>query len=649
MSVRKFFAICAVGLLMNLTGAFIVKFFNLPVFLDATGTIFIASLGSYMPGIAVGFLTNLIKATYDPIQMYFSSVSILIAIFTTFMARKGYFDSLKKALILIPIMTLFVGTCALIISHILNVSSFSQIISGFNMTLTDKFVNEFFDKAFSVMMAFALLNTISKDIRPAFRLLGQMQAPLSAEMKKAVDNENYLSLSLRTKILLILMLGTLFISFSIASISYVLFKDATINDRIKGVDSLDMIVLNELDPNRIDDYIKLGRKASDYNDIEKKLYAIRNSSVDVKYLYVYRFLEEGCQVVFDLNAPGLDGDKPGTIIHYDSCLAPYKEDFLAGRPVKPIISNDNYGYLLTLAKPLYDSQGKCQCYVAIDFSMDSFTNYTHSFIAKLLVLFAGCFVVIFVIGLWFIENHILLPINTMAYCARNASYDNPEERAKHIEEVKSLQIHTGDEIQNLYDASVQSLDNITKYLEHLQLAKVQVANMRVKVFAMDELAHTDSLTGVRNKTAYVGMTNKLDLKIADGNANFCIVMIDVNFLKKVNDTYGHERGNEYLVNACKLVCSVFGEEHVYRIGGDEFVVVVEGEKVSLCRYFVKQFSAEMAHKKANTSLEPWEKISAAVGIAFYDPEIDKSADDVFKRADNLMYKNKIAMKAQRTD
>lgn len=649
MSVRKFFAICAVGLLMNLTGALVVKFFNLPVFLDATGTIFIASLGSYMPGIAVGFLTNLIKASYDPIQMYFSSVSILIAIFTTFMARKGYFDSLKKALILIPIMTLFVGTCALIISHILNVSSFSQIINAFNMTLTDKFLNEFFDKAFSVMVAFALLNTISKDIRPEFRLLGQMQAPLSDEMKKAVETENYLSLSLRTKLLLVLMLSAFFISFSIASISYVLFKDGAINDRIKGVESLDAVILNEMDPRHVDDYIKLGRDAQGYNEIEKKLYGIKNSSIDVKYLYVYRFLEEGCQVVFDLNAVDLDGDKPGMIIDYDETLLPYKEALLSGRPIPPIISEDKFGYLLTLYKPLYDSQGKCQCYAAIDFSMDSLTDYTRSFVAKLLVLFAGCFVVIFVVGLWFIENHILLPINTMAYCARNSAYDDTDERTKHIERVKSLGIRTGDEIQNLYDAMLKSAENVAKYLERLQLAKVHVENMRVKVFAMDELAHTDSLTGVRNKTAYVGMTNKLDLKISDGNANFCIVMIDVNFLKKVNDTYGHERGNEYLINACKLVCSVFGEQHVYRIGGDEFVVVVEGDMVPLCRYFVKQFSAEMAHKKLNPSLEPWEKISAAVGIAFYDPAIDKSADDVFKRADKLMYENKIAMKAQRTN
>ena len=122
----------------------------------------------------------------------------------------------------------------------------------------------------------------------------------------------------------------------------------------------------------------------------------------------------------------------------------------------------------------------------------------------------------------------------------------------------------------------------------------------------------------------------------------------MNYLKKVNDTYGHEKGNAYLLNASKLICSVFGEEHVYRIGGDEFVVVLEGDKVSLSKYFVKQFNAEMARKNANKSLEPWEKVSAAVGLAFYTTN-DKTADEVFKRADKEMYANKLAMKAARTD
>lgn len=649
MSVGKFLAICAAGLLLNLLGAAAAQICELPIFLDTCGTIFIASLGGYMPGIAVGFLTSLFKATLDPVQMHFSSVNIFIASLITFFARKGFFNSLGKAIILIPALTLLAGSSTWFINNFLITASIIQSIKILNIDFLAKLGIEFLDKTFAVMLAFALFHMTPADIKKSFRLLGQRQAPLSDEMQEAIRTENILSSSLRTKMLFILMLSSFLVSFAIASISYILFKDGAISDRIKGVEGMNLVVLNEIDPKRVDDYINLGRNARGYGEVEQKLYGIKNSSVDIKYLYVYRILENGCQVVFDLNAPDLNGDKPGEIIDFDPSLLPYKDDLIAGKPIPPIFSNDEYGYLLTLYKPIYDATGKCQCYAAIDFSLDSFSEYMRSFIAQLLILFAGCFIFVFVIGLWFVENNIILPVNTMAYCAKNFSYDNSMEREKNIEMIQGLKIKTGDEIENLYTALIRSSENISRYLENLQLAKIQVENMKVKVYAMDELANTDPLTGIRNKTAYNTMIAKLDQKIEDGDAEFCIVMIDVNFLKKVNDTYGHERGNEYLMNACRLICSVFGEEHVYRIGGDEFVVIVAGDKVSICRYFVNQFKAEMKRKNSNELLEPWEKVSAAVGVAVYQKDIDESADAVFKRADTQMYENKLAMKAQRTD
>ena len=80
-----------------------------------------------------------------------------------------------------------------------------------------------------------------------------------------------------------------------------------------------------------------------------------------------------------------------------------------------------------------------------------------------------------------------------------------------------------------------------------------------------------------------------------------------------------------------------------------FVAILEDEKVSLCKYFIEQFKSEMARKNSNLLLEAWEKVSAAVGAAYYDPEKDKNCEDVFERADALMYENKLAMKAVRTD
>lgn len=649
MSVGKFMFICLTGLLLNLLGSAVAEIFNLPIFLDTSGTIFIAALGSYMPGIAVGFLTSLLKSLFDSHQMYYASFSIIIAIFTTVMARRGFFLNLGKVIVLIPLIAIFMGCCSVNIENFLRSSSFIQTFNAFNAGFVESFSMELVDKTISVLLAFFLIKKTPGDIKKSFRLLGQRQAPLSEEMKRAVDNEDYLSSSLRTKLLLILMLSSFFVSFSIAFISYQIFKDSALGERIKSMSGITTVILSELNPAQIDNFIKHGRDNKNYKAIESKLYTLKNTNPELKYIYVYRFSESGCQVVFDIDTSDLTGDKAGDIIEFDSALLKYKDDLIAGRPIPPIVSNDEYGRLLTIYKPLYDEKGKCQCYAAVDLSLDSLTDETGDFVIRLLTLFVGCFIFIFVLGLWFIENNIILPLNTMAYCARSFSYDNAAERQKNMELIKSLKITTGDEIENLYSALIRSAENVARYLEHLQMAKVEVANMKVKVLAMDELANTDSLTGIKNKTAYATKIYKLDERIEAGNANFCIVMVDVNFLKKVNDNYGHERGNEYLVNACRLVCSVFGEEHVYRIGGDEFVVVVEGEKVSLCKYFVNQFKAEMNRKANNALLEPWEKISAAVGIAFYDADTDQSADEVFKRADKLMYENKLAMKAQRTD
>ena len=641
-------SLCGAALALNLFGAFIATKFNLPLFLDTGGTVFIAALGGYLPGIAVGFFTNLIKSFVEPAQMYFCSVSVAVAIITTFLARKGFFQSFSKALSTTAVLTVVTSTCDFLIKFFLKVSDVLEPIQNFGIDFTENFAYEFLDKCLAVATAFFLIKLVSPQTKKFFRSLGQKQAPLSDEMKRISDARKYLSSSLRTKMLVILTLSSLLLSFSVSLISFLLFKDFARDDRIKTVDGLVAVVVNEINPARVDDYIYYGRDDDRYKDIEEKFYAIKNSNSDIKYLYVYRFSKRGCQVVFDLNAADMEGDKAGDFVELDASVRPYLDDLIAGRPIPPIIADDNFGYLLTLFKPVYDVNGKCQCYAAIDFSMNILNEYTRTFIIKLFALFLGCFVFVFAVGLVFIENNVILPVNTMAYCAQNFSYDSETSREENFERLKSLHIKTGDEIEYLYAALIRTTENILQYLEHLQQAKSVVADMQVRVSAMDEIAYKDSLTGIKNKASYDREIAALDKKISDGTAQFCIVMVDVNFLKRINDTYGHERGNIYLINACRFVCAIFGTENVYRIGGDEFVVILENDKVSLSKYFVTQFVAEMNRKNTDESLQPWEKISAAIGLANYESD-DKTAEEVFKRADAQMYENKLAMKANRRD
>ena len=126
-------------------------------------------------------------------------------------------------------------------------------------------------------------------------------------------------------------------------------------------------------------------------------------------------------------------------------------------------------------------------------------------------------------------------------------------------------------------------------------------------------------------------------------------MIDVNYLKRMNDVYGHEQGNLYLQGAANLMEKVFGNEHLYRIGGDEFVVILEGKAQNGVEERIRAFKEEIARLQADDSLQPWEKISAAVGIAKYEKGTHRETEEVLRKADEAMYADKLAMKAVRTD
>lgn len=638
----KLMAICAIGIFLNVIGNVMARNFELSVYLDSFGTIFIAALGGYVPGIAVGFFTNLVGSGLNVDDMYFSFVSILVAITAAFFAQKGYFEKFSKVLLIIPAIVLLSSIFGVLIEELLTPMNTFHSLERIQEHFVRNLMIEVPDKSLAILASFFLLKIIPPDVKESFRLLGRKQAPVTAEMNSAIRAQSKWVSSLRTKMVFILLSITLLVAVFISAISYRIYQDSAINERIRIADGIISMVVSEINPNRVDEYLELGRKAPGYNEVERNLYKIRSSNHDIKFLYVYKIEPDGCHVIFDLETASVKASAPGDVEEFDESFEPYLDDLLAGRPIQPIINNDTYGYLLTIYKPVYNHQGHCVCYAGIDFSMDMINDYGRTFIMRVIALFSGVVILILAFGLSFIENNIILPVNTMAYCARNFAYESEAERSGNIARIKSLAIQTNDEIENLYSAFVKTTSDSMHYFENLRKAKIQVA-------VMDELAHTDSLTGIKNKTAYIETTTRLDAEIAEGRAAFAIIMIDVNYLKRVNDTYGHERGNEYLINACKLTCSIFGKENVYRVGGDEFVAVLDGENLARCEKLIAKIRNLIKKFKDDATLEPWEKVSAAVGVGYYQAGVDKNAEEVFKRADEQMYANKLAMKATRKD
>ena len=158
--------------------------------------------------------------------------------------------------------------------------------------------------------------------------------------------------------------------------------------------------------------------------------------------------------------------------------------------------------------------------------------------------------------------------------------------------------------------------------------------------AIVKLMYKDSMTRVGNKAAYVECVETL-YKRMKNNEKFCfsVVVVDINDLKKVNDTYGHEYGDILIQNAAAVLKTVWDRKYIYRIGGDEFAVVcsdVENEKTERQLQTLEEEIANFNRHNNNDRLI----LQMAAGMSTYNYETDKEYMDVFRRADEAMYENK---------
>lgn len=156
-----------------------------------------------------------------------------------------------------------------------------------------------------------------------------------------------------------------------------------------------------------------------------------------------------------------------------------------------------------------------------------------------------------------------------------------------------------------------------------------------------KLAYTDALTGVKTKLAYLEKGEQIDRQIAAGTIReLAIAVFDVNDLKRVNDTLGHDIGDAFIRKACHLICEIFKKSPVYRVGGDEFVAILENDDYENRHRLLQAFNQQIETNRCKGA------VVIAVGMVDYKPGEDKSYKRIFERADLQMYQRKRALKEQ---
>jgi len=157
---------------------------------------------------------------------------------------------------------------------------------------------------------------------------------------------------------------------------------------------------------------------------------------------------------------------------------------------------------------------------------------------------------------------------------------------------------------------------------------------------MKEIANTDPMTGVKSKHAYIEFEKLLNKRIEDGIAeNFEIIVFDVNGLKHINDTQGHKAGDAYICCASNIICEMFKHSPVYRIGGDEFVVVLHGYDLEHHDMLIDKFNTMVEENIAKGD------VVVSLGHSEYIPGKDTTMRSVFSRADVQMYERKRYLKS----
>jgi Response regulator containing a CheY-like receiver domain and an HD-GYP domain len=153
-----------------------------------------------------------------------------------------------------------------------------------------------------------------------------------------------------------------------------------------------------------------------------------------------------------------------------------------------------------------DSSGKTVCYACVDISMDKIMAGMYVYLGKTLSLFVSIIAILLAVFLLLAESGILMPINSMALASSRFAFDSAEQRNEGLEQVRSLDIHTGDEIENLYNAITQTTEDSVRYIAESQEKNATIARMQENLILVlaDMVESRDQFTGdhVKNTSEY---------------------------------------------------------------------------------------------------------------------------------------------------
>lgn len=368
-----------------------------------------------------------------------------------------------------------------------------------------------------------------------------------------------------------------------------------------------------IDGDKASEYRSTGLRDTEYYETWNMLIDYRNTNSDIMDLCVVFFDEDGAHYIFDTDLKQ-EGAFLGDSRDFDSVQRSFKNKLIDCQDSL----NLEYPTHADIYLPIKSSYNIPVAYVIVGISNVNNRHEQTSYLIKLTVIVTALSFIFASILIGFMNLHIVRYINALTRAAAN--YERAETIALENSPLQQVQIDSGDELQRL--------------LESMRKMEHDIVNSASKLAIATWNSQHDSMTQLYNKGFYEETLAAWKNKTSIG-----AIYLDIDNLKKMNDTYGHEKGDDVIIRTANFAKKYEKDERIgCRIGGDEFVILIPDITEEELDRLVEQMRRDPESALAEWCTDFVCRIAVG-GAAQQEGEV---IHEVIKRAEAQMYGNKHA-------
>ncbi|MCR5581878.1 MAG: HD domain-containing protein [Pseudobutyrivibrio sp.] len=501
------------GITVNVLLACATYYYGIPMYFDTIGTIGVAATCGFFPGVLVAVATNFLCSIFNTYSIYYSILSVFIALFAAAFSDRKLFKKGYGVLLFIVIAAVISGGLGAMIQWaLLGEPQFDSIALSTEYIYNRFHINYYLsfciinillnlvDKGVSTLVVIGMLHFVSQNRIEAIWNVGWKQAVLSHEdLKKIKKTDQASKGKLQRKVSRMLITAALTMTVIMGFISIQLYYSQEKAEYTNIAVGAAKIAADQVDALRVEAYVKKGSDLSDYVETESRLKEVRDDLQGIEHIYVIRIREDGIQYVFDVNTDETRSHAPGDQEEFSQGLKKYITHLQLGKEIDPVEENISGEWVVTAYYPIKDSFGNTTSYAAADIMINYLTDYVKTYVLKVLLIFSGFFVMILSYGMLMTKYHLLYPINSMASLA-NDFMDNSDNQTiieDNVKKIKALDIRTDDEVENLYHAFCKMTEDTANQLHDIRHQAKMINQMQTGLIITmaDLVENRDSDTG----------------------------------------------------------------------------------------------------------------------------------------------------------